>query len=51
MTLVGLFSKDGGMDRLLFDIAEYDKPRDRKRLYKQLRGKELFATVLGSKYP
>jgi hypothetical protein len=45
-------SKDSpDIDQVIYDIAEFSRPRDRERLFELLRGRELFMPVASSTVP
>jgi len=44
--------KDGrDLDQVIFDIAEHQRPGDHERLFRLLRGRELYVRVLASSIP
>ena len=49
--MFGFFKDKRDIDQLIFDIAEHKRPRDHKRLFQLLQGRELFTSVASSNIP
>ena len=49
--MFGLFRDKRDIDQVVFDVAERRRPRDSRRLFELLRGRELFSPVASSNVP
>lgn len=46
-----IFGDRRDINQVIFDIAQYHRPRDHRRLFKLLRDRELFASIASSSVP
>jgi len=49
--MLSFFGDKRDVDQVVFDIAEHGRPRDHRRLFELLRGREMFSPVTSSNVP